>query len=93
MRAYTDIPEGQVHYQTAGDGEPLLLLHQTPMFSEEYSLMIPILAPIFRVIAMDTLGYGNSNKPPAGFQIDRGSGCGRRRIRLFHPGSRHFDPV
>jgi hypothetical protein len=53
-RAYVDIPEGQVHYQTAGSGEPILLLHQTPQSSDEYAMcLMPILAEKYHVIAMD----------------------------------------
>lgn len=68
-RAYIDIPEGQVHYQTDGSGEPLLLLHQTPLSSDEYAKMIPILAKTCRVVAMDTLGYGKSDVPPRRYEI------------------------
>jgi pimeloyl-ACP methyl ester carboxylesterase len=69
-RSYVDIHEGQIHYQMDGSGENLLLLHSTGMSSEEYFQMIPILARTHRVIAMDLLGYGNSDKPPLGFRIE-----------------------
>lgn len=69
-RAYADIPEGQIHYQTEGSGEPLLLLHQsTPLSSDEYAKMIPILAKTYRVIAMDTLGFGKSDAPPPLYEM------------------------
>jgi pimeloyl-ACP methyl ester carboxylesterase len=68
-RAYIDIPEGQVHYRTDGSGEPLLLLHQTPMSSDEYTKIIPVLAQHHRVMAMDTLGYGESDRPPRFFTV------------------------
>lgn len=68
-RAYVDIPEGQIHYQFAGSGLPLLLLHQTPFSSEEYSQVIPILANHFQVFAMDTMGYGMSDPTPYVFEI------------------------
>lgn len=69
-RAYVDIDKGQIHYRTEGSGEPLLLLHQTPLSSDEYSLMMPILARKYWVIAMDTPGYGNSDKAPRKYQIE-----------------------
>jgi len=69
-RCYVDIPEGQVHYRTEGSGEPILLLHQTPSSSNNYAGVIPILAQKYRVIAMDTLGYGDSDKPPQQYQIN-----------------------
>ena len=36
-RAYTDIPEGQMHYRIEGDGEPLLLLHASVSSSNEFT--------------------------------------------------------
>ncbi len=69
-RAYIDIPEGQVHYQTGGAGDPLLLLHQTPLSSDEYSRMMPTLSQSYRVVAMDTLGYGGSDSPPYEYRIE-----------------------
>lgn len=70
-RGYVDIPEGQVHYRFEGSGEPLLLLHQTPYSSDEYTPMIPILAKGgCWVVAMDTLGYGMSDKPPRPYTIE-----------------------
>lgn len=68
-RAYIRVPEGQLHYVTAGEGAPLLLLHQTPFSSEEYVSLIPLLAPHFRVIALDTPGYGMSDAPPREYEI------------------------
>lgn len=62
-RAFADTPEGQIHYRTAGDGPPVLLLHQTPRSSDEYHDVIPLLARGLRVLAMDTIGYGDSYKP------------------------------
>ena len=62
-RAYIDTPAGQVHYRMQGVGEPLLLLHQAKTSSDEYVLMMPILAKTHQIIAMDTLGYGNSDAP------------------------------
>ena len=67
--AFVDVPEGQIHYQSAGAGEPILLLHQTFLSSEEYSEVIPLLAKQFCVLAPDTLGYGYSSKPLKRFNI------------------------
>jgi pimeloyl-ACP methyl ester carboxylesterase len=63
-RAFVETPEGQIHYRTAGAGRPVLLLHQTPRSSDEYRDVVPILARELRVIAMDTIGYGDSYRPP-----------------------------
>jgi pimeloyl-ACP methyl ester carboxylesterase len=57
---------GQVHCIEAGSGDatPLLLLHQTPRSVDEFAEVVPILAADRRVIAMDTPGYGCSDRVP-----------------------------
>jgi pimeloyl-ACP methyl ester carboxylesterase len=57
---------GQVHCVDAGAGlaTPLLLLHQTPRSVDEFAEVLPILAAERRVIAMDTPGYGCSDRVP-----------------------------
>jgi len=69
-RAFLDTPEGHIHYQTAGSGPAVLLLHQTPRSSDEYRDVMPILARDFRVVAMDTVGYGDSYKPASPSRIE-----------------------
>ncbi len=67
-RGYADTPEGQIHYSTAGKGEPLLLLHQTGS-SRQYWKLMPLLAERFRIFAPDNLGSGNSDPLPPNVQI------------------------
>ena len=62
-RGYVDTSDGQIHYITDGVGDPILLLHSTPMSSDQFYQLIPILAKKSRVVAMDTLGYGLSDRP------------------------------
>ena len=69
-RAFLDTPDGQIHYVVAGAGEPILLLHQTPTSSDEYADVIPILARTNLVVAMDTMGYGDSDTPPRQYFIE-----------------------
>jgi len=64
-RGYVDVSFGQLHYAEAGQGAPIVLLHQTPRSWDEYREVIPLLAGSNRVIAFDTAGYGNSDTPPA----------------------------
>jgi pimeloyl-ACP methyl ester carboxylesterase len=66
-RGYADTPEGQIHYVTEGSGDVLLLIHMTPLSSSMYRRLIPLLSKTRRVIAMDTLGFGNSDPPPASY--------------------------
>jgi pimeloyl-ACP methyl ester carboxylesterase len=69
-RRYLDTSDGQIHYVTAGSGRPVLLLHQTPRSWDEYRDVIPILARERRVVAMDTIGYGESYKPSGRSDIE-----------------------
>ncbi|MBI2868320.1 MAG: alpha/beta hydrolase [Chloroflexi bacterium] len=59
-KAFVEIPEGQIYYETEGSGPDLLLLHQGGLSSFEYSRMMPILARRYRVTARDMMGQGNS---------------------------------
>ena len=69
-RGYVDTPEGQIHYRTEGSGEPLLLLHQACLSSDEYSLVIPILGKNYRVMAMDFPAHGNSDVPDRQYLVE-----------------------
>ena len=60
-RGYADTAVGQVHYREAGEGEVVVLLHQTASSSIMYHRVMPYLAGRFRVVAMDTPGFGNSD--------------------------------
>lgn len=68
--AYAATPRGTLHYAQAGAGEPLLLLHATPGSWRAFRQLAPCLAAGFRVIALDTPGYGNSDPLPAEVSID-----------------------
>ncbi|WP_027908048.1 alpha/beta fold hydrolase [Pseudomonas taiwanensis] len=52
-----------IRYWTAGQGEPLLLLHGFPTASWDWHYLWAPLAQRFRVIACDMLGFGDSAKP------------------------------
>lgn len=55
---------GQVHLRETGSGPPVLLLHKTPTSSLTYTRVLPLLAAAgYRAIAMDTPGYGQSDRP------------------------------
>jgi haloalkane dehalogenase len=59
---YALINGARVHYLDEGSGEPILCLHGEPTWSFLYRKMIPILAAGHRVIAMDFIGFGRSDK-------------------------------
>lgn len=69
-RNYVSTSLGQIHYRTEGTGEPLLMLHQTALSSDEFTAVIPVLATKHMVIAPDVMGYGNSDSPTDVFQAE-----------------------
>src|SRR6266849_6126985 len=58
-----------IHYLTAGQGEPLVLLHGYTQTSEAWRGVIPALARRFRVIAPDLPGIGDSGIPSNGLDM------------------------
>ncbi|MGF6394074.1 alpha/beta fold hydrolase [Pseudomonas plecoglossicida] len=52
-----------IRYWTAGQGEPLLLLHGFPTASWDWHYLWAPLTQRFRLIACDMLGFGDSAKP------------------------------
>lgn len=56
---------GRLHYVDEGPraAETVLLVHGTPSWSFEYRHVIPILARSRRVVAIDHLGFGLSERP------------------------------
>ena len=61
-RHYHTLSNGrQVHYLRAGEGDPVLLLHPSPLSASFLRPLIDFLAGSFDVIAMDTPGYGSSD--------------------------------
>jgi pimeloyl-ACP methyl ester carboxylesterase len=65
-RSFVSTPFGRIHVAVAGDGAPVLLLHQTPRSWDEYRDVLPLLGRHYRAIAMDTMGYGDSDRAPPG---------------------------
>lgn len=63
-RAQTLVFRGQtIRYWTAGQGEPLLLIHGFPTASWDWHYLWQPLVQRYRVIACDMLGFGDSAKP------------------------------
>ena len=62
------LPDGRIHYIDEGpEGADslLVLVHGTPTWSFEYRHLIRALRPRHRVIALDHLGFGLSDRPAA----------------------------
>ncbi len=72
-RRFVAIGGRQVHLRWAGEGPPVVLLHQSPASSAELEPLIRHLAPHFTVLAPDTPGFGHSDPlapPDADLGID-----------------------
>jgi len=65
-RSFVSLGSGRVHVAACGTGRPVLLLHQTPRSWDEYRDVLPLLASKYRAIAMDTVGFGDSDPLTAG---------------------------
>jgi pimeloyl-ACP methyl ester carboxylesterase len=66
-RRYLDASTGQIHLREAGRARrgraPLLLLHQSPLSGRMFDRLLPLLAADRLVLAVDTPGYGESDRP------------------------------
>jgi pimeloyl-ACP methyl ester carboxylesterase len=56
-----------LHYVIAGSGDPVLLIHGWPETWYAWRKIIPVLAARFTVVAPDMRGYGDSERPPGGY--------------------------
>jgi pimeloyl-ACP methyl ester carboxylesterase len=60
----------RLHYVTAGEGPPVMLLHGWPQTWYEWRHVIDLLAGEYQVVAPDLRGFGYSAKPAAGYDAD-----------------------
>lgn len=62
MRGYAKGPYGLIHYRDVGEGRPLVMFHQSPMSSLQYTAVYPLFkAKGIRAIGVDTPGFGDSD--------------------------------
>lgn len=63
-KGYVPGPFGLIHYYELGDGPPLILAHQSPVCGRQFELAMPLLSEAgLRAIAVDTPGFGMSDRP------------------------------
>src|SRR5437867_4491794 len=60
---YAETPQGQVHYRERGEGQPVVLLHQTASSGVMWERAMRLWPEGRHLIAMDTPGFGGSFKP------------------------------
>lgn len=60
---YVEVRGVKMHYVESGSGEPILLLHGNPTNVYIWRNIMPSVAGHGRVIAVDLIGFGKSDKP------------------------------
>lgn len=56
-----------IHYAIGGEGEPVYLVHGAPKTMFFWRRVIPLLTASYTVVAVDLRGFGDSQRPPAGY--------------------------
>jgi len=72
-RGYFDCFFGQLHYRSINldtDLPLLIMFHQSPLSSRNYQAILPFLGENYRVIAIDTPGFGQSDLPATEWEVD-----------------------
>lgn len=64
---FAEVSGVKLHYLTAGEGSPVLLLHGFAQTSQMWLPLMAKLATKHRVIAPDLRGFGDSAKPDSGY--------------------------
>ena len=68
---YVEVKGSQMHYvDTGGKGTPIVMLHGQPTWSYLWRNVIPYLEGNHRVIAVDLIGFGKSDKPNIGYTVE-----------------------
>lgn len=60
---FVEVLGSKMHYVEVGEGDPLLLIHGNPTSSYLWRNVIPLLENRGRVVAIDLIGFGKSDKP------------------------------
>ena len=60
---YVEVDSVKMHYVEAGAGDPILFIHGNPTWSYVWRNIMPHLQDKNRVIALDLVGFGKSEKP------------------------------
>lgn len=64
---FADLEEMRMHYVTAGDGPPVVLLHGWPQTWYEWLSVIELISDRYTLIAPDLRGLGDSSRPAFGY--------------------------
>jgi pimeloyl-ACP methyl ester carboxylesterase len=81
-----------IHYVEAGKGAPVILIPGSFSTYRVWNPILPILARDYRVLALDYLGTGDSDKPQSGFRYSIGEQADliAKFIRALRLGKAHL---
>jgi pimeloyl-ACP methyl ester carboxylesterase len=83
-RRRSRISAGELSYVEEGEGPVVVLLHGFPANADLWRNLAPLLAPRFRVVAPDLIGYGGSTKPEgADLSLSAQAGYVRELLQLL----------
>lgn len=60
-----------IHYESTGDGEPLLFIHGLGSSTKDWERQVEHFAATYRVITVDLRGHGRSGKPKGPYSIQQ----------------------
>lgn len=67
---YVDVLGSKMHYvDTGGDGSVVVMIHGQPTWSYLWRNIIPYVEDNHRVIALDLIGFGKSDKPDIEYRV------------------------
>lgn len=88
-KGYVDFAGGQIHYSTAGDQGPrIVLLHESPLSHRIYNDVSERIALWGRTFAPDTPGYGQSTPIPRGSSLEDFAAALIEGIRAWSSGDK-----
>lgn len=69
LSKYAEVFGSKMHYVESGTGDPVLFLHGQPTWSYLWRNIMPELEGRGRLIALDLIGYGMSDKPDIDYEM------------------------
>jgi len=68
---FVEVSGAKMHFvDTGGKGQPILMIHGQPTWSYLWRNVMPQLEGKYRVIAVDLIGFGKSDKPNINYTIE-----------------------
>lgn len=83
------LPDIDLHYESTGEGPPLLLIHGLGSSTRDWEHQVPHFARQFRVLCVDMRGHGRSQKPPGPYSMAQFAADTAALLRGLNVGPAH----